>query len=327
VIDFFSSERHFSDHLAPIWNELDESERGTFFAIRAGAEQCHHLGIPFRTSEPSPDELMLVASYQDLVAARLSSERFRRDPNRIVFLEHGAGQRYLGDPQVPAHESYSGGPDRNAVLLFLCPNEEVARANAEAYPKSRTEVIGAPKLDALLGLRPNLTGEICISFHADLHLCPETEWAYRHYRDVLSNLANRFKLIGHGHPRMWSLLEGEYRAMGVEPVKEFSEVLERASLYCVDNSSSLYEFAATGRPVLALNAPWYRRDVHHGLRFWDRIPGLQCDGPAELPEAIERALEDPTEIALNRFRVTKQVYGSLDGKASFRAAEAIRALG
>jgi hypothetical protein len=46
-----------------------------------------------------------------------------------------------------------------------------------------------------------------------------------------------------------------------------------------DNTSMLYEFAYLGRPTAVLNAPWYRREASHGLRFWDAIPGQMFDDP------------------------------------------------
>ena len=52
-------------------------------------------------------------------------------------------------------------------------------------------------------------------------------------------------------------------------MRDFDEVMERSTLYICDNSSTLYEFASTGRPVVVLNAPWFRRDIEHGLRFWE----------------------------------------------------------
>ena len=49
-----------------------------------------------------------------------------------------------------------------------------------------------------------------------------------------------------------------YEAHGIEYVPDFDDVLRRADVYACDNSSTLYEFASTGRPVVVLNAPWYR---------------------------------------------------------------------
>jgi len=89
------------------------------------------------------------------------------------------------------------------------------------------------------------------------------------------------------------------------------------------HNSTLYEFAATGRPVVVLNCPRYRRDVHHGLRFWDHIPGIQCDTPEDLPGAIELALEDPPELREMREEAIAAVYPQHDGHATDRAVETL----
>ena len=101
---------------------------------------------------------------------------------------------------------------------------------------------------------------------------------------------------------------------GIEWVPELDEVARRATVYAVDNSSTLWELAVA-RPVIALNAPWYRRRVHHGLRFWDLIPGPQVDDARELEATARRLLyqgETPEERA-RRCEVVAQVLPRFDG--------------
>jgi UDP-N-acetylglucosamine:LPS N-acetylglucosamine transferase len=101
-------------------------------------------------------------------------------------------------------------------------------------------------------------------------------------------------VLGHGHPRIMERLLPIYDALDIEPVYDFEEVLERADCYVCDNSSTMFEFASTGRPVVVLNPPWYRREVNHGLRFWEAAGvGVNCDRPQDLAGAVATALQDP----------------------------------
>jgi UDP-N-acetylglucosamine:LPS N-acetylglucosamine transferase len=178
----------------------------------------------------------------------------------------------------------------------------------------------------LSGHDPSPAPTVAISWHWDYNTGPpEGRWAFPHYAEALAYLRDGpWKLIGHGHPRAWRTLSRYYASLGIEAVRDFDEVMERADLYACDNSSTIFEMAATGRPVVLLNSPDYRRDVEHGLRFWKMADvGLQVDEPGELVPTIARALEDPPEVAKRRAEVVAAVYDGLDGRAAARAARAI----
>jgi CDP-glycerol glycerophosphotransferase (TagB/SpsB family) len=117
---------------------------------------------------------------------------------------------------------------------------------------------------------------------------------------------------------------GLWRQLGIEHVTLFDAVAARADLYVCDNSSTLYEFAALGRPVVVLNSPAYRRDLDLWPRFWRCADvGVQVDRPDDLEVAIHLALDDPPAIAARRRAVVDEVYPLLDGRAAQRSAEAI----
>jgi hypothetical protein len=86
----------------------------------------------------------------------------------------------------------------------------------------------------------------------------------------------------------------------------------------------MFEFAATGRPVVVLNAQGYRRDVSHGLRFWDASTvGINVWRRDELMDGIARALESRSDDVAAREEALGVVYG-LRTAAGERAAAAIR---
>lgn len=256
-------------------------------------------------------------------------------PRPVVYVEHGAGQSYDGDPRSAGHGSYSGGKGLDRVVLFIGPSEHVSARWRERYPSTPAVAVGCPKLDARfsrLSERARAYDErrvAAITFHWDCALVAESTSAWRHFDRALPGLVSwarehDVELLGHGHPRLWRTIAPRWRALGVEPVESFDAVLDRADVLVFDNSSAGYEFASLDRPVVVLNAPWYRRDVEHGGRFWQCADvGVQCDEPHELIAAVERALLDEPTVRANRERIVSQVYSMRDGRASSRAADAI----
>ena len=201
-----------------------------------------------------PDDVALIASYGDLKSAR------RDGYKRIVMMQHGAGQSYGGDRRTARHPCYAGGDDNDDVGLFLVPNQHAADRWAFRYPGSSVEVVGCPRLDAL-PVRSVHTATavemaspvVAVSFHWDGYACDEWRSAFDWYREALTILARdpSIKLLGHQHPNR-NDLGYFYREHGIEYTADFDEVLRRADVYACDNSSTLYEFASTGRPVVVL---------------------------------------------------------------------------
>lgn len=284
-LDVLAGEKHFIEHLAPVWKALPEELRGTFVARTPDLiPTAQRLGVQADCLMPFPrsGNAALVASWGDL---RLIPARVP-----IAYMEHGAGFTYTG---VNNHPSYAGGEGHNTVKLFLCPNEIVAQANRRSYPNAVIEVVGCPKLDSM-PIRGVEGRTVAVSFHWPALVCPETSWAFPEYRNYLRTLAETADatVLGHGHPRAFRTLAAWYRRYrSIEPVEFFPDVLARADLYVVDTSSTIYEFAAAGRPVVILNSAHYRREVHHGLRFWDHIPGPQVDHGRDLAATVGSMLD------------------------------------
>jgi hypothetical protein len=323
VLDAHASDAHFLDHIAPVWAALPPEQRGSLGVPRHLLAQARALRLPdveaFTSGWQRRRGPVLVAAYGDL-------RNMGRRP--IVFMEHGAGQSYTGGR---AHQSYAGGMGRERVVLFLNPSERVARLNAERYPRSTSVVIGCPKLDGYHRRPPMPSNDppvVAVAWHWKCDLWPEAVGALDHYRSALPDLAQRFTVLGHGHPRLWrdprARLEATYRDAGIEPVPSFTDVLDRADVLVCDNSSVLWEFASTGRPVVVANAPWYRRNVHHGMRFWEYADvGVQVDEPAGLVDAVAAALTDPPEQRERREAICNEVYAYRDGGAARAAVRAI----
>jgi hypothetical protein len=300
VIDLFASAPQYEAHLLPLWEAIPEQLRGE-----------RTLGGRYtKARDRAP---ALVAAHMDLLAARRAGYR------RFVYVEHGIGQSYAnGNP------AYPGGRDRGDVRLFLSPNARAAAADRAIYPSSEVQAIGDPRLDSL-PTRQAGPQTVAISFHWECHIVPETRSAFPHFRRAMGSLKERFNVIGHAHPRARRQMERVWRGLGIEYLPTFDEVCRRADLYVCDNSSTLYEFAATGRPVVVLNPPWYRRDVDFGLRFWEAATvGIQVDEPADLGDAIAAALSDPAPQRAAREAALALTYAHRSGAAR-RGAQAIAA--
>lgn len=292
-VDGFASESHYAAHVRPVFEAL--TDRGSFW-----------------DKHPHGDGPVIVAGYRDLLAVA----------NRpVVFMEHGAGQTY-----GKGHSSFAGGRNHESVVLFLCPAERVVAKWREAYPHTRAVAVGCPKLDPWHSGKFKPHGSaVAISFHWESQTCPETRSAFPFYEAVLPALPKAFgEVLGHAHPRMFDRVAPVYERAGIEPVRNFDEVLDRAGVYICDNSSTIYEFASTDRPVVVLNAPWYRRTANHGLRFWEMSDvGLRCETPSELLATVALAQIDPVQIKNRRHEIVAQVYEACDGHAAERAAAAI----
>lgn len=317
-VAFFATEPHFLDHLAPIVRELPADYLAGVYVDHAIADHAEARGLDPIVGVPPAGAPVVVAAIGDL--------RRVDDGRPLVLAEHGAGQTYSN-----RQPSYAGGIGRDRVVLFIVPNLHAAKRNRARYPRTPNAVVGCPKLDQFAGSTapPDGPPVAVVSFHWRCRVAPETDTALDHFlgglegaRDVLA--AAGVELRAHAHPRLIDEAAPLFTERGLPVVADFEEVIRTAHVYGVDNSSTLFEFAALGRPVVVLNAPGYRRGVSHGLRFWDAANvGLQIDHPRELAAGFLRALEDPPELARSREVALGRVYPVRDGTSALRAAAAI----
>ncbi len=308
MITFYASASHFEDHLKPVFEGIQQ------------------LGFPVQwvkekgCTNRSKGGFAVAASSRDLLWAT-------RDHKRVFFFEHGAGQSY----SIP-HTSYAGGPGRENVCLFLSPGPHVSAKNKLKYPFTEDAPVGVPKLDpwhrqAKKELPPKKAlPVVCFSFHWDCKVCPESKSGFEYFKRAIDEAVrlDEFKVVGHCHPRARTSIVPYYRKLGVPFIKNFSDVLDQADIYVCDNSSTMFEFASVGKPVVFLNPPHYRRFVNHGLRFWEFTDlGPNAWKVKDVVPAIREACDETQEDRLHRLKRIKEVYHYIDGKATQRAVEAI----
>src|SRR5512146_2980240 len=126
VIHALASEPHYFEHLASIHRHLPDELRGTRLMTKQ---------IASRGADIAPDDIFMIAGYWDYD---------RGAGDRVVFVEHGAGQAYKGDPDAPIarHPSYHGSTHPRDAIAFLAPRESVANQwrDAASYSMSGSPV-------------------------------------------------------------------------------------------------------------------------------------------------------------------------------------------
>lgn len=326
MIHLVASLPHYQDWLLPIADEL---------VARDIDVEIHDLSGVL-ADEPIPT-----------VIAGMGDQSVIPHCRPLALVDHGVGQTYANLD----HQSYNAGRNRQRVSLFLYSTRQARDANEARWHDATHVVCGPVRLDQFFeggvltgGMDRPCNAQVTVGFawHFDLTITQETRSAFGYYLPVLERLAadSPYKLLGHAHPRAWESIEGHYERLGIEQERDVDQFLTRCDVVVVDNSSVLFEAAALQRPVLALDAPFYRDTPRQPPRFYDQVPGLrlrayrdqapECGivhdqwGRDHLAAAIDEALKDRPPLQRLRERVVGQVYGErLDGRASERAADAI----
>ena len=293
---------HYAEHVRAVWKHLPAELKGDF---RFGKRE-KDKGWP-------EQDVVLIAGFYDI----------DRVPNhRIIYVEHGAGQSYRGDSRARSHPAYHNGRHPARVVGYIAPRQDVA----DAWGRPAVAV-GCPIVDDVEDHRLLQTPTAVLTFHWDAYrVCPEASTAYDHYAEALPDIVQRlrdcgFAVLGHAHPRdpaawfRWNHLG--LATCGVDHVRSNADVL------IADNTSLAYEMAHLGRGVISLNSPVYRRNISHGLRFWDWVPGRQIDEPEELLAMTESELLNACAWNPWLAEVSNYVYGRQlsDGLAGKRAAD------
>lgn len=322
-VNFLAAEPHFVDHLARLWHSHRPTDRGTFWVrsdVAAATAARHRIPVRSWPGTVPPHTVVVCGAFGDLNQAHKAGAQ-------TILIEHGAGQTYQS-----SHSSYAGGshPAREECALFLVPGSRPAEKLRAKHPGTPVVEIGTPKLDQRITQPPRpagVTPTVVFSFHWDCKVVPETTWAFPFYRRAIDAFARRsdVNVVGHGHPRAMKQLRPWYQSRGIEVIEHFDEVLDVADVFVCDNSSTIYEAAAVGIPVVVLNSPRYRRDVEHGLRFWEAADvGPQVNSSRDLPGAVADALNPSPDQQAETARCLDLVYSVRDGSSASRAVDAIR---
>lgn len=281
----------YRQHLEPIWEALGSDEQGVFVGRVNGVLHV------------KPADVWVTAAYRDF-------QRVYPLRGKTVLMEHGCGLQWFA-PHVL---------DRvRRADLIAAPNAFVG--DRYAALGAHVEIVGTPKMDALMGIPAPRQGTVAVSFHwTSLR---QRTTVLELYRDALEKLAANHHVIGHAHPRVFVEVAKFWASLGIEAVQDFTEVVRRADVYCCEHSSTLYEWAALGRPVVLLHSPAGRRVVPQasGLRYDSHAHIGQTARPETLLSAVGLALVgDGCERARAAARV--ELYPYL-GRSTARMIDAL----
>lgn len=305
-IDVVASEMHYLDHMLPIFEALPPEMQGRVHPLRP------------EPLAPQHGRAAMVAGWSDLARLRC----------RKIYVEHGSGQGYGGDPMSSWNPGYSssGGRQHSGVIGYVAPSQSVAGRWLKP-----SVAVGCPKMDRYMDLEPETTNAICFAWHWDCKASPESSSALPHYQAGLPHLImdlkrRGFVVFAHAHPRWKDQLDDWFHAAGFDAVlNSDDQVFRQSNLLVMDNSSLMYEFASLGRPVVALNAPWFRRSINHGLRFWSHVPGVQVDDIEDLMD-LDWVAEMGGQSDYLRAAAVAEAYAFTDGRSAERAATWVTAM-
>jgi len=328
-IDFLASQKHYIDHIAPIWDALPGEHRMGNFYVPEDLKDYTHSKIRnglyihgYERNSPATFGInpILVCAYGDLLyCKKINPER------NVIVMEHGVGHTF----HTAAYPDGAG--KRDMASLFLAPNEYTAE-KIRAVRNTKVEVIGTPKMDEIVQtFNPRRTlsrsyfspPTIAVGFHwgSKRNRPPESGSAFEYYKQILPQLSTQYKLIAYGHPLAREVYKPFYESIGIEYVETLVEVFHRASILINDLSSAMYEFLLTGSPVIVLNAPWFRKTVEHGIRFWDYSDiGIHVDSPEALASVIQYTLDNYSTVRKEEREKTIEDLYPFAGRASIKAA-------
>jgi hypothetical protein len=299
-LDFFATQKHYLDHLKSIWETFPARNR--FWVSQEIAEYAEKVLGEVFIGQPKGIRPVLVSCYGDMVSI------IRDSPEaKVILMEHGIGMTY-------GTAAYADGYGRRAaVSMFLLQSQYVAKKMDSRLTAPRS-VIGIPKLDPWVGEfnRPHPMPQqpvLGLSFHhSNYSNVPEAQNAWEIYVKILPKLAKKYHVIGHGHPLELNNFRPVYEKNGIEFVDNFEEVMRRADILLFDCTSAGFEYLVTGKPVIILNSPKFRRDKQWGIRFWDYSNiGPMVEGPEELLKTIEMVILDPDRYKEQRKNAIKNL--------------------
>lgn len=296
---------------------------------------------PFRRIAVLRENLTAFAALDVLVVPETTSlllrDRFGLKDLKFVWIPHGAGDRSVGFREV------SRGFD-----LVLLSGEKVRdrMLDKRLITSENHAIVGYPKFDTTaLAAPPRLFANERPTMLYNPHFDPELSSWYTMGQDVLDWFAGqeRFNLIVAPHVmlfrrRLHASVEHRRTRWRRDVAARFLHVphilidtgsdrsvdmtyTRAADLYLGDVSSQIYEWIATPRPAIFLNAAQVDWRDNPDFAHWHL--GEVVERTADLPAALGRAMADPERYHGAQEAAFAKTFDFAETPAAHRAAAAI----
>lgn len=298
------------DHLGPIWDAIPDEYKG----------EVYQRGN-YRRARRSPNVLLI-----NHPSGLHKITPWKKD---IVLTVHDFGETF-GDTHNKIPDYLQPRNKKVKPSLFLPPGRHLHEQQQDMFPDVPSVMIGCPKLDPyhLKPPRPrNDRPVVALSFTWNWQKAKgQPVGAYSYYKSIVEEIKNvsDWVVIGNAHPHMYNTIRYDYMKNKIT-YHTFEWVMEHADILVCDYSSIIYEFASTGRPVVLLNAPWYK-DIPHdqSIRFWKCAGiGLNVWEPKDVIPAIYQTLHDDPIQKSEKQAILDYVYHVRDGTSASTAANVI----
>jgi hypothetical protein len=259
---------------------------------------------------------------------------------RSAMLYHGIGMKSdVYAPQLVEHDvRFVEGPHYVASLGKLFPDANLvavgyAKTDPLFWPEERR-----PRFDlAAAGLDPRKPTVMYAPTHSPSSFALMSDDFPAHFADcnliVKPHFLSYFGSNRQSHRRLMELWSRAPNCH-VAPLEQFDPVpfMVTADLLISDASSVLFEFAATGKPVVwcdYLYLPWYRRGIFN-YRLRARLDAsidayrdvaAHAERYSELKRVVQGELAHPERHAEARNQATAKLIGATDGRVAERIAD------
>lgn len=299
----FTSTRQYAEHLEPIWKGFTHHERDEWIKVEAVPSELPSLPIKRHATWITSSAI----DYRQVLVTQFEN-------TGKIYMEHGVGLQAHRDRTIT---------EMKQARAILVPNaftrNGLTKRGLRHVP---IHVIGTPKMDKLSVIPKPENDVIAVSFHWSGQL--GVTWL--RYADELKRLSEKYKILGHGHPRIWSMMKKRWESIGVEPVEHFEDVVRRASVYCCDHSSTLYEWAALDRPVVILHRDNSQQQIQSTGLLYQHYPNIgRFVKRDKMESAIIESLDDPFKHYPDRMEARQDLF-PFYGYSTFVAVDTVRGI-